>query len=143
MDFAAKKEDSIVHPPSRNLSGDPYYCKRSEQRRRYADRLPAVVFLLKSMPCTQTMWKDIIKANWGAADDEKNEFISTPSKLVVTALACKETQSPIASRSVLGSSFNDYSIIRMDTNRMVEDRPIKKFVFSVSMGELTCLTIFR
>lgn len=112
VDFAAKKEDS-GNPPN-NLSGDPY-CKRVS---RSDDLLrdSSDCFFIKEYAVNSNDVKSIIEANWGATDEEKEEFISNPQKLVVTALACKERQTDC---SGLGTSV-DYSIIRMDTNRLVK-----------------------
>lgn len=59
---------------------------------------------------------EVIKAHWGTDDDDKKKYISSPSKLVVTAVACKERQDDCTDTSPGG-----HSVIRMDTNRLVEE----------------------
>ena len=113
VDFAAKKEDS-GNPPS-NLSGDPY-CKRVSRKDDILTDSSSNCFFIKEYAVKSSDVKSIIEANWGTTDEEKEEFISNPQKLVVTALSCKKEQTDC---SGLGTSV-DYSIIRMDTNRLVK-----------------------
>ena len=107
VDFAAKKDDG--NSPPTQLSGDPH-CKRVS---RGDDVLTdaSACFFIKEYAVDSGSVETIIQANW-TGDEEA--YISTPSKLVVTALACKESQSDCT-----GTTF-DYSIIRMDTNRLVK-----------------------
>ena len=108
VDFAAKKDDG-ADPPS-TLTGDPH-CKRvSRQDDVFAESSDC--FFNKEFAVNSSDIPAIfILVNW-TGDEES--FISTPSKLVVTALACKEKQD-----DCVGTSF-DYSVIRMDTNRLVK-----------------------
>lgn len=107
VDFAAKKEDT--NTPPNNLNGDPH-CKRvSRKDDVFAD--PSDCFFNEEFAVDSDDVEAIIQANW-TGDEEA--FISTPSKLVVTALACKDRQDDCT-----GTSF-EYSIIRMDTNRLIK-----------------------
>jgi len=109
VDFAAQKKGT-GDPPSNRDGG--VFCKRVSR----ADNVFAEsenCFFNKEFAVDSGNIEDIIKndSSWTA---DKESFISTPSKLVVIALACKEAQDDCT-----GTSF-DYSIIRMDTNRMVK-----------------------
>ena len=107
VDFAGKKEGT---PGSGILNIS--HCKRvSRQDDVFADS--SNCFFNKEFAVDSSNVKAIIEANW-VGDEEA--FISTPFKLAVTALACKEKQDDCTGTD----TSLDYSIIRMDTNRLVQ-----------------------
>lgn len=109
VDFASGKEDSGT--PGILDSLNKPHCKRIG---RNEDILAesSDCFFAEEYAVDSASIESIIRAHW-IGDEES--FISTPSKLVVTALACKEKQTDCG-----GGAGVEHSIIRMDTNRLVD-----------------------
>ena len=115
VDFTSKRlaADTPTPPnPPRFSAGDPL-CER-KSRQDDLLRESGHCFFNKEFAVKSEDVKTVLTSTseWGS--DQKS-FISNPSKLVITALACKERQDDC------GQGNGPYSIIRMDTNRMVKE----------------------
>ncbi|MDE0151242.1 MAG: prepilin-type N-terminal cleavage/methylation domain-containing protein [Bdellovibrionales bacterium] len=107
IDFAGNKKGATP-----GLLNGGEHCKRvSRSDDVFAD--PSDCFFNKEFAVHSNDIRAIIYANWTGNEES---FISTPSKLAVTALACKDRQNNCTGTSPPGG----LSIIRMDTNRLVE-----------------------